>query len=165
MRTAEFIPEREAIADQLSRGKFHVVVHQVEVPFRTNKDVRCNVQPDPGAEMSHEMRAGRVVGATHKIAGVEVVIKTNALRPDPRLKLAFRAVAQLWNPHAVEIPENWSIGLVPRIQGLARLPRDLSAHSELVLQEYVSSAERQISSAIERLRTEDQRRCSRVRRR
>ena len=111
--------------------------------------------------MSHEMRAGRVVGTTHKIAGVEVVIKTNALRADSGLKLAFRAIAQLWHPHAIEIPKNRSIGLVPRIECLARFPRNLPAHSKLVFQEQMSSAERQIGSTIQWLRTEDECRCGR----
>lgn len=135
MRPAERISQRNSITNHLAGCKFDVIVHQIEVALRADENIGRDVKSQAGAEVPHKMRAGRVVGTAYEIASIEIVVKAHALRPDACLKFAFHSIIQLGHPHPVEVPENWTVRLIARIQSLARLPRYLSTNSELIFRE------------------------------
>ena len=81
--------------------------------LRTDEDIRSYIEPEAGAEVSHEVRAGVVVLARDEVAGIEVVVEANALRADSSLEFRRGAFPDRRQPDAVKIPENWAVGLIP----------------------------------------------------
>ena len=71
-----------SVASRSCRTELSVVVDEVKVSFRTNKEVSSRVEPETRSKMTQKVVATGVVGATREAATVEGLVEATALRAD-----------------------------------------------------------------------------------
>src|SRR5262249_44059785 len=146
----ERVTERSAEARGMVPGELHLIVYQIEIDFRTDKDGARQVKLHPTSKMSHEVVAADEVGKTGKLVALQKGrVKTNALNSNSCLQVQLRPFAQGRTVDAAKIVKEWPERLKALIQILACSPRCIKARAKVVVKEEIH-AEVEIRPAADR---------------
>src|SRR5882762_11091459 len=118
---AKRVSNGRSVAKHPRRGVFLVVVHQVVVYLRTNEKSAPGVEFQSCADLSHEMRAGRVVRARDVVTSVVIGVEACALGTDAGGEFCRHVLGELRHVDPVEVPEDRAVGLICIVDPMARL--------------------------------------------
>ena len=122
----------------MASGEFNLVVHQIIMDFRTNKDGPCQIKLHSAPEVTHEMVAADEIGKAGKLVALqERCVETNALYSDSRLQVQLRPLVQRWTIDSPKIVKKWPERLDTLVQVLAGPPGRVKACAQIVIEEEV----------------------------
>src|SRR5260370_27313308 len=101
----ERVSQRDSESCGSGRTELLIIVDQIKVSFRPNKEVSTKVLAQAGAEVSHEVIAADKVGAADRATTGEALVEAQALPSDACRKFGGCALAQLRGVNPIKIVE------------------------------------------------------------
>ena len=99
----EGIADRNSFAESAWAAELVIVADEIGVKFRPNEDAAGDVKLKPTPDVSHQVLAADVVGATAEAAIHIWRVEPNALSPEPAHDLRTSAVAKSRSPDPIEV--------------------------------------------------------------
>src|ERR1700744_3622859 len=126
-------------ASGMGSAEFNIVVNEIEVRFRPDKDARRCIETNAGAHLAKEVIAADEIRATYKVAVNEWRIEMDALRANSGSEFSLGFPAQRGRIHGINIVETWTEGLYSLIQILAGANCGIKRHANIVVPQKVQS--------------------------
>src|SRR5215472_4128157 len=121
-------------------GKLNLVVHQIVVDLRADKDGACHVKLHSAPEMAHKVIAADEIGkASELVARQKRRIETDALHADPRLQVQLRPLPQRGTINSAEIIKKWPERLNSLVQVLAGAESCVKTETNVMVKEEVQT--------------------------
>ena len=128
----------EAVADGNSEtagpagAELIVIVNEVQVGFRPDKQISPDVVAKARAEVPVEMIAADVICAAHKTARISSLIEPKVLAADSSHQLGPELLPQLRGPYTVKVIKYRAIRLVSAIVILSGSPCGLALYADMM---------------------------------
>jgi hypothetical protein len=124
------VANRDAVALNIARAEFDVVVNQVEAHFWPNENVMPDVGANAAPNVSHEVIAAGVIGEARQGIEVWVSVKSQILAADSTEQLSRNVLSKLGGPDCIDSVENRTIWFDASVLSLTRPPGELSFDSQ-----------------------------------
>src|SRR5262249_14951053 len=136
---AKSVTNRDSIAHGSSGTEFLVVVDQIQMGLRPDKETLGRIYLHPHSKMSHEMVDGDVVLAVIEIAGLERLVMGGGFRSETRQELHVSTVCKLGRVDRVKVVKERAIRLHSLPDTTTRLPGKFALKTYVPEQDHVAA--------------------------